>query len=298
MLLTDSDLARYVGIALAVVGNALIGASFCVIKYATNRASGSRLQAEPLWWLGQAMMGVGEIGNFAAYGLAPPSIIAPLGATAVLVNQLGSSLVLREPMTASRVFGTLVLIGGSTLIVVAMPPKEGAEAGAEPDDVPAFGARMANLDFMLFVTTLLAMLVGLLVCEDRRNPRWPDNLMIYIGILSVVGTFTVTLTKCISIAFIDTFLEHRNQFIYPLTYVLLAIFVALLVFQVSMLGKALANFDTALVIPPYFVFFNISTIAASALLFGDFSDFTLSSSLFFSVGLALTFAGIYFLKRG
>lgn len=295
MLLTDSELARYVGIALAIVGNALIGASFGVIKYATNRAS-ARPQADPLWWLGQAMMAIGEVGNFAAYGLAPPSIVAPLGAVSVLVNQLGSSLLLHEPMTASRVFGTLVLIGGSTLIVVAMPPKEDTSAG--PDDVPAFGARMADLDFMLFVTTLLALLAGLLVCEDRRNPRCAENLMIYIGILTVVGTFTVMLTKCISIVAIDTFFEHRNQFVYVLTYVLLALFAALLFAQINMLGKALANFDTALVIPPYFVFFNIATISASALLFGDFSDFTLGSSLFFSVGLALTFAGIYFLKRG
>lgn len=289
MLLADSELARYAGIAVAVIGNLLIGVSFGVIKIGTNRPD-----AEHLWWVGQALMGLGEVGNFAAYGLAPPSVVASLGAIAVLVNQVGSSVLLREPLTVGRVCGTLVVVLGSTLIVLAMPPKE--QVGG-PVDVPAFGARMQDLDFMLFVTTLVALLIGLLVSEDRRNRRNPSNLLIDVGVCTVLGCFTVMLTKCVSIVVIDTFLEKSNQFVYALTYVLLGLFAALLFVQQRMLTKALANFDTALVIPPYFVLFNIATVAASALLFGDFSDFSLGSSMLFSAGLVLTFAGIFLLFK-
>lgn len=37
-----------------------------------------------LWWCGIALMGIGELGNFAAYGFAPASLIAPLGCVSVI----------------------------------------------------------------------------------------------------------------------------------------------------------------------------------------------------------------------
>ena len=40
--------------------------------------------SNPLWWLGLILMGLGEIGNFSAYGFAPASLVAPLGTTTVV----------------------------------------------------------------------------------------------------------------------------------------------------------------------------------------------------------------------
>ena len=40
---------------------------------------------------------VGEVGNFAAFGLASPTVVSPLGAVAVVANALIAALVLREP---------------------------------------------------------------------------------------------------------------------------------------------------------------------------------------------------------
>lgn len=37
-----------------------------------------------MWWCGVILMGVGELGNFAAYGFAPASLIAPLGCVSVI----------------------------------------------------------------------------------------------------------------------------------------------------------------------------------------------------------------------
>lgn len=37
-----------------------------------------------VWWCGVLLMGVGELGNFAAYGFAPASLIAPLGCVSVI----------------------------------------------------------------------------------------------------------------------------------------------------------------------------------------------------------------------
>lgn len=37
-----------------------------------------------LWWCGIILMGIGEIGNFAAYGFAAAMLVAPLGSVAVI----------------------------------------------------------------------------------------------------------------------------------------------------------------------------------------------------------------------
>lgn len=44
-----------------------------------------------LWWCGILLMGLGELGNFAAYGFAPASLIAPLGCVSVIGKTLSSS---------------------------------------------------------------------------------------------------------------------------------------------------------------------------------------------------------------
>ena len=42
----------------------------------------------PIWWLGLTLMGLGELGNFSAYGFAPASLVAPLGTTTVVGENL------------------------------------------------------------------------------------------------------------------------------------------------------------------------------------------------------------------
>lgn len=60
----------------------------CVVqKYTHVRQSqrGTRpYYTSRLWWCGILLMGLGELGNFAAYGFAPASLIAPLGCVSVI----------------------------------------------------------------------------------------------------------------------------------------------------------------------------------------------------------------------
>ena len=55
------------------------------------------------WWLGIVCMFVGEIGNFLAYGMAPASLVSPLGAITVISNAVLSRLMLKEPMPRQKV---------------------------------------------------------------------------------------------------------------------------------------------------------------------------------------------------
>lgn len=44
----------------------------------SNVSEGAYLKSK-LWWIGLALMSIGECGNFLSYGFAPASVVAPLG---------------------------------------------------------------------------------------------------------------------------------------------------------------------------------------------------------------------------
>ncbi|XP_014885097.1 NIPA-like protein 2, partial [Poecilia latipinna] len=75
------------GIIISICGNVLISVSLNIQKYAhvrqAQRAS-KPYYTSGMWWSGVVLMGVGELGNFAAYGFAPASLIAPLGCVSVI----------------------------------------------------------------------------------------------------------------------------------------------------------------------------------------------------------------------
>lgn len=57
---------------------------------------------DPLWWSGILLMGLGEIGNFSAYGFSPASLVAPLGTTTVVGLWPQHSHYNPEPTTAKK----------------------------------------------------------------------------------------------------------------------------------------------------------------------------------------------------
>jgi hypothetical protein len=63
----------------------------------------------------------GELGNLAAYGFAPASIVTPLGAVGVLVNCIITTWLLKEAMRLVNYVGILAVIGGIVTIVVCAP---------------------------------------------------------------------------------------------------------------------------------------------------------------------------------
>lgn len=68
--------------------------------------------------------------------------------------------------------------------------------------------------------------------------------------------------------------------------------------QVRYINRALQRFDSTQVIPTQFVLFTLSVIIGSAVLYRDFESTTLSRSLKFVGGCALTFLGVYFITSG
>ncbi|XP_025020277.1 NIPA-like protein 2 isoform X2 [Python bivittatus] len=110
------------GILLAVTGNILISISLNLQKYShlrlTQRTTQKPCYRSKLWWCGIILMGIGEIGNFAAYGFAPVTVVAPLGSVAVIGSAVIAVLFLKENFRSESILVSLTII--SVKAVAAM----------------------------------------------------------------------------------------------------------------------------------------------------------------------------------
>ena len=91
-----------IGVILAISGNSLIAIALTLQKHAHNIEKKTGEPAVAFFWMSIAGMIGGEIGNFAAFGFASPTVVSPLGAVAVIANGLLASLVLATPAHAAR----------------------------------------------------------------------------------------------------------------------------------------------------------------------------------------------------
>ncbi|PWN87102.1 DUF803-domain-containing protein [Acaromyces ingoldii] len=240
-----------------------------------------------LWWLGMGLMVVGEFGNFLSYGFAPASLVAPLGAVALLSNVLISPVLLHERFLPSDIGGILLAIIGAVTVVFSSKQND---ARLGPDELWDAIRTSAFIAYSIVAIVVAAVLVW---CSTTR---WGQRLiLIDVGVCAIFGGFTVLSTKGLS-----SLLSRGNPFDlirYPITYGLVIVLVSTAVAQITYLNRALQRFDSREVIPTQFVLFTISAIVGSAVLYRDFADMDPHRLINFLFGCLTTFAGVFTLTR-
>ncbi|KAI4310837.1 hypothetical protein MLD38_035788 [Melastoma candidum] len=265
------------GFILAIVSSAFIGSSFIIKKKGLRRASvnGPRASVggygyllEPLWWIGMITMIVGELANFVAYIYAPAVLVTPLGALSIIVSAVMAHVLLNEKLQRLGVVGCLLCIVGSTIIVLHAPQDQSIDSVLEIWDLATQPA------FLLYTASVVAVtLVLTLYCAPRYGQT---NILVYVGICSIIGSLTVMSIKAIGIA-IELTLEGLNQAVYFQTWIFAMVAITCIIMQLNYLNMALDTFNTAVVSPIYYAMFTAFTIFASAIMFKDYAGQSASS---------------------
>ncbi|CAO1632314.1 unnamed protein product [Sympodiomycopsis kandeliae] len=248
-----------------------------------------------LWWLGMTMMVLGEGGNFISYGFAPASLVAPLGSVALLANVFIAPLMLKERFAKSDLLGVLLASLGAAGVVVAS--SQDGEGNNEPSGPDALWRAIQERDFVIYAIVLFIVGCGLAYLSATRfGDRY---VLIDVGTCAVFGGFTVLSTKGISsmLSFGTSKDDLLSALKSPLSYGLLFTLTSTALIQLTFLNRALQRFDARTVIPSQFVFFTISAISGSAVLFRDFERATTASFIGFVAGCMTTFAGVFVLTR-
>ncbi|XP_018607127.1 magnesium transporter NIPA4 isoform X2 [Scleropages formosus] len=263
----------WIGLSLAVLSAFLIGGSVILKKKALLRLAGKGetragdgghgYLKDWLWWGGLLTMGAGEVANFAAYMFAPATVVTPLGALSVLISAVLSSYLLGETLNLLGKLGCVLSLLGSTIMVIHSPEEE------EVTTIQQMSQKLLDPGFLVYASILLiACLVLIFYCSPRIGQT---NILVYIGICSLLGAFTVSSVKGLGIA-IRTFFSDTSVVRQPLTWILLVSLVVSIVTQVNYLNKSLDVFNTLLVYPIYYVFFTTVVLATSIILFKEWGS--------------------------
>ncbi|XP_078161465.1 putative magnesium transporter NIPA6 isoform X2 [Carex rostrata] len=230
-----------VGLSLAMVSGAFIGASFILKKKGLRRAGKSGTRAgvggytyllEPLWWAGMITMLLGEVANFVAYVFAPAVLVTPLGALSIIVSSVLAHFMLKERLQRLGVLGCLSCIVGSVVIVIHAPEEH------TPTSVQEIWDLATQPAFLTYAGSTLVLVIALVLHFEPRYGQ--TNILIYLGICSLMGSLTVVSIKAIGIA-IKLTLEGISQIAYPQTWLFVTVAVVCVVSQLNYLNKDTAS---------------------------------------------------------
>ncbi|XP_038897343.1 probable magnesium transporter NIPA6 isoform X3 [Benincasa hispida] len=227
---------------------------------------------------------VGEFSNFVAYIYAPAILVTPLGAISIIVSAVLAHFFLKEKLQKMGVLGCILCVVGSTMIVLHAPGER------TPSSVDEIWELATQPTFLLYTASVIAIVLFLvLYCEPRYGQT---NILIYIGICSIIGSLTVMSIKAIGIA-IKLTMEGWSQVAHFQTWVFVMVAISCIIIQLNYLNKvkisfwslyfgfhsnlALDTFDTAVVSPIHYAMFTSFTIFASVIMFKDWSGQSASS---------------------
>lgn len=281
---------KYIGLLLAISSSFAIGSSFVLTKIGLLK-DGSRGESltylkNPIWIMGTTMMAVGEIANFAAYTFAPPILVTPLGALSVIIGAVLASVFLKEKLGVLGKLGCGICLLGSIIIVLHAPEDKEIDT---VDEILMYAERPAFMLYLILVGIFSVFMIF------RIAPKFGSkHPMIYISICSAVGSISVCAIKAFGIALKLT-LSGNNQFSHPSTYIFIITVVICILTQMNYFNKALAQFDTSIVNPLYYVTFTTATLLASFILFGGFNTASMVDVISLLSGFLIIFSGVYLL---
>uniref|UniRef100_A0A3P8S2P9 NIPA like domain containing 4 n=1 Tax=Amphiprion percula TaxID=161767 RepID=A0A3P8S2P9_AMPPE len=296
---TASDSSRsyqlWLGLMLALLSAVLIGGSVILKKKALLRLArnghiragdgGHSYLKDWMWWGGLLTMGAGEACNFAAYMFAPATLVTPLGALSILISAVLSSYLLGELLNLLGKLGCLLSVLGSILLVIHAPQEQ------EVTSLQDMAIKLLEPGFLVYMGLVLVLCLILILYFCPRFGR--SNILVYVGVCSLLGAFTVSSVKGLAIA-MDTVFQDVSVLTNPLTWILLFTLIISIVTQVNYLNKSLDTFSTLLVYPVYYVFFTSVVLSTSIILFQEWSSMsavdvvsTLGAFLVIMVGVAM-----------
>ncbi|XP_050403758.1 NIPA-like protein 2 [Patella vulgata] len=288
----SSHMDLFVGAGLAISGNLLISISLNVQKYThmknSKREAPVHYTKDVLWWLGLTLMGLGEIGNFTAYGFAPASLVAPLGTTTVVANFFLAALFLKEKIRPEHLFGCALAVVGAFLLVTFSSKKERVLDGSEIMQL------LTEIPFIIYICVEIASLCVLFFLLYVKKLK---VIVVLILITAITASFTVISAKGVS-SMLQVTISGEPQFKYPVLYIMLIIMILTAVVQIKYLNQAMKDFDSTVVVPTNFVFFTLSAILAGIIFYKEFWGMSGLEICMFIFGCIMCFVGVYFITLG
>ena len=154
------------------------------------------------------------------------------------------------------------------------------------------------LCFLLaFVVFSIGVISATFVLIFYYAPRYGRaNVVVYIAICSLLGSFTVIGCKAIGVAIKETSEGEHNAFTFGLTWFFIIELAVCVAIQMNYLNRALDTFSMTVVTPIFYVFFTSSVIIGSAILFQEWTVMSGVDMVGTLCGFLVIVSGIYLLN--
>nr|XP_056710862.1 NIPA-like protein 2 [Euleptes europaea] len=279
------------GIVLAITGNFLISISLNLQKYShvqlARLANQKPIYRSKVWWCGIILVGIGEMGNFAAYGFASSMLVAPLGSMAVIGTALISVLFQKESVGSEGVLGGTLTIAGAFLLVTFAPHV------AQEFTARRIQSYMVSWLVLTYVILGVITFCILLYFYKRRDVK---HIVVLLTMVALLASPTIISAKAVATMIILS-VKGNMQLTYPIFYLMFIIMVITCVFQAKFLNQAEKLYGTTAVTPINYTFFTISAIVSGAIFYQELHGVSLLSGFMFLFGCLLSFIGVFLITQ-
>ncbi|XP_060682233.1 magnesium transporter NIPA1 [Hemiscyllium ocellatum] len=279
------------GLSIALLASLVNGSTFVLQRKGILRAEkrGVSYLTELAWWSGTVGMGLGQIGNFFAYNTAPAALVTPLGALGVPFGSILASYVLQEKLNLLGKLGCLLSCAGSIVLLIHAPTTENVTSRLQLEE------KLADPVFLGYVCIVFSLLI--LLIFGIAPSHGSTNILVYISICSLLGSFTVPSSKGIGLAAQEAFSDNpSSQRALFLFIILLVTLVCSILIQFIYINKALQYFDSSIFNAIYYVIFTTLVILASAILFREWNNVGFVDFLGMLCGFITVSVGIILLQ--
>uniref|UniRef100_A0A8C0NM47 NIPA like domain containing 2 n=1 Tax=Canis lupus familiaris TaxID=9615 RepID=A0A8C0NM47_CANLF len=279
------------GVLLAILGNLVMSISLNIQKYShvqlAHQEHPGPYFKSVLWWAGTALMAMGETGNFAAYGFAPITLIAPLGCMSVTGSAIISVMFLKENLRASDLLGMTLAFAGTYLLVNFAPNR------SQSISARTVHYYFVGWQFLIYVILEILIFCILLYFHKRKGVK---HMVILLTLVALLASLTVISVKAVS-GMITFSVMDQMQLTYPIFYIMCIIMIASCVFQVKFLNQATKLYNTTMVVPVNHVFFTTSAIIAGIIFYQEFLGAAFVTVFIYFFGCFLSFLGVFLVTR-
>mmetsp|Transcript_12156 Transcript_12156/g.19759 ORF Transcript_12156/g.19759 Transcript_12156/m.19759 type:complete len:428 (-) Transcript_12156:85-1368(-) len=287
------------GVLLAILASFLtcLGLGLQKVSICAPENSNISMWKQPKWVVGFVCMVVGNIIDFLAFGLAPQSLLAPLGALSLVWNLFMSSFLLDEQYNRNDIGAVILIFIGTGITVIYSNHTEKSYSLQELRDL-YYKPRMYA--YFFFVPALLALHYAMLDQPPKKNLRgtfWKlVELVGWCGFAGITGGQSILFAKS-TVELLKDASHGDDVFLHLDTYIIIAMMTICLFTQISFINGAMKRFDQLYVMPIYQSYWILSGVVGGLVYFGEWEDFTPFQINMFIFGTLITFVGLYVLTK-
>ncbi|CAO3671070.1 unnamed protein product [Umbelopsis ramanniana] len=203
----------------------------------------------------------------------PIVVLAPIGAMNLVFNAIFAKIMLGDPFTKRTAYGTALIVLGAVLIGgfgVVQEPNHTLEDLIQLYKRPTFIVYFAVVEFFIVAGLAATHIVERKYksmqysLTDRTfisHPNTKALLGISYGVFGAnISSQAMLFAKSGIELLILSIFQGQNQFIYPLTWLLVAALIVTALLQLYYLNKGISLCDTVILVPLNFCSFNVSCL--------------------------------------